>query len=108
MPKGWRTVSLGEIAEVRMGQQLSPSRRSGARARPYLRAANVGTSGIDLDDVNSMDFSAEEEERYALRPGDILLVEGEMRSQSAARFLCRIWKKASVFRTHSFDAESVI
>lgn len=76
MPKGWRTVSLGEIAEVRMGQQLSPSRRSGARARPYLRAANVGTSGIDLDDVNSMDFSAEEEERYALRPGDILLVEG--------------------------------
>lgn len=76
MPEGWRTVSLGEIAEVRMGQQLSPGRRSGARARPYLRAANVGTSGFNLNDVNLMDFSPEEEERYALRPGDILLVEG--------------------------------
>ena len=76
MPDHWQTTTLGGVAEVRMGQQLSPSRRSGARPRPYLRAANIGASGIDLADVNLMDFSAEEEERYALLLRDILLVEG--------------------------------
>ena len=76
MPDHWQKFTLGEVAEVRMGQQLSPSRRTGSRPRPYLRAANIGASGIDLVDVNLMDFSAEEEERYALLPRDILLVEG--------------------------------
>lgn len=43
--------------------------------RPYLRAANVGWSGLLLDDVNRMNFTDAEMSIYALRPGDILLGE---------------------------------
>ena len=59
-----------------MGQQLSPSRRTGIDSRKYLRAANVTSMGINLHDVLEMDFSEAEFEQLALRAGDILLVEG--------------------------------
>jgi type I restriction enzyme S subunit len=43
--------------------------------RPYLRAANVGWSGLRLDDVNQMNFTDAELETYRLLPGDLLLSE---------------------------------
>jgi type I restriction enzyme S subunit len=43
--------------------------------RPYLRAANVTWGGIDVSDVNEMDFTDKEMETYRLREGDILLSE---------------------------------
>jgi type I restriction enzyme, S subunit len=42
---------------------------------PYLRAANVTWSGLDLSDVKQMDFRPAEQEVYRLRPGDILMSE---------------------------------
>jgi type I restriction enzyme S subunit len=45
--------------------------------RQYLRVANVYEDRIDLADVLSMNFSPEEFEQYELRPGDILLNEGQ-------------------------------
>jgi type I restriction enzyme S subunit len=47
--------------------------------RPYLRVANVYEDRIDLDDVMEMHFEAREVERYELKPGDILLNEGQSR-----------------------------
>lgn len=43
--------------------------------RPYLRAANVGWSGLRLDDVNHMNFTDAELDTYRLQPGDLLLSE---------------------------------
>lgn len=43
--------------------------------RKYLRAANVGWSGLLLDDVKSMNFSDSEMDTFRLKPGDILLNE---------------------------------
>jgi type I restriction enzyme S subunit len=43
--------------------------------RPYLRAANVTWSGLDLSDVKEMDFTPAEQETYRLRRGDIVLSE---------------------------------
>ena len=76
MPDHWQETTLGEVCEVRMGQQLAPSRRTGDRPRRYLRAANVTLVGIGLEDVLEMDFSPEEEARLSLRENDLLLVEG--------------------------------
>lgn len=43
--------------------------------RPYLRAANVGWSGLLLDDVKMMNFTDAEMDTYRLQPGDIVLSE---------------------------------
>ncbi len=43
--------------------------------RPYLRAANVTWKGLDLRDVNEMNFPPDQVEQYRLQPGDILLAE---------------------------------
>jgi type I restriction enzyme S subunit len=43
--------------------------------RPYLRAANVTWSGIDVDDVKEMPFTETESETYELCKGDLLLSE---------------------------------
>ena len=71
----WKRVPLSEIAEVRLGRQRSPKRAVGPNMRPYMRAANVTWNGISLHDVKEMDFTPEEFETYALRPGDLLLSE---------------------------------
>lgn len=71
-----RTVQLHEIADVKLGRQRSPQNHSGDSMRPYLRAANVGWSGLRLDDVKQMNFTDAEMDVFRLRPGDILLGEG--------------------------------
>jgi type I restriction enzyme S subunit len=60
-----------------MGKQLSPASRDAARQFPYLRVANVQLGRIDYADVNRMGFTAAERETYGLKPGDILLNEGQ-------------------------------
>jgi type I restriction enzyme S subunit len=72
----WTETTLGEITEVIMGRQLSPSKKMGVRPKPYLRAANIGNWGINLDDVLEMDFTESEERQFASQIGDVLLVEG--------------------------------
>jgi type I restriction enzyme, S subunit len=43
--------------------------------RPYLRAANVTWSGLDLRDVKEMNFTEDESAVYELRAGDVLVAE---------------------------------
>jgi type I restriction enzyme S subunit len=76
MREGWRLEILGEISDVIMGRQLSPSKKLGKRPRPYIRAANIGSWGISLNEIFKMDFTEDEEARFASRIGDTLLVEG--------------------------------
>jgi len=65
-----------EIGEVLLGRQRAPRHEDGPSMRPYLRAANVFDGYIDRTDVKSMNFSPSEYERYGLRDGDVLLIEG--------------------------------
>jgi len=68
-------VLLTDVAEVRLGRQRSPSNHFGDRMVPYLRAANVDWDHLRLDDIKSMNFTAAEEQAYALREGDIVMTE---------------------------------
>ena len=69
-------ATLGSLLELQPGRQRSPKYDSGTRPRPYLRAANLKLDYIDLSDVMKMDFSVEEEAKYGIRVGDVLIVEG--------------------------------
>ncbi|MEV4455788.1 restriction endonuclease subunit S [Microbispora sp. NPDC049633] len=70
-------IPVREVGTVRMGKQLSPSSREATGQFPYLRVANVLNGRIDYSDVKTMGFSESERETYGLRPGDILLNEGQ-------------------------------
>ena len=67
---------LRAYAEVVLGRQRSPAHDQGDHMVPYLRAANVKDGFLDLSDVKEMNFSPNEQRRYALRPGDVLVTEG--------------------------------
>jgi type I restriction enzyme, S subunit len=73
--RGWAEARLDDLAEVRLGRQRSPKNHSGTRMRPYLRAANVTWSGLDLRDVKEMNFTEDESAVYELRAGDVLVAE---------------------------------
>jgi type I restriction enzyme S subunit len=75
LPVGWARVALQDAAHVRLGRQRSPKNHVGPNMRPYLRAANVGWSGLLLDDVNMMNFSEDEASTYELVSGDVVMSE---------------------------------
>jgi type I restriction enzyme S subunit len=74
--RSWRKTRLGDICEIQLGKMLSPKSRGGYRPRPYLRNANVQWDRFDLSDVSEMDFSDREEQKFALRSGDLIVCEG--------------------------------
>jgi len=76
-PPGWVWARVAQLGEARLGKQLSPSEARGPQLRKYLRVANVFEDFIDTTDVKHMHFSDEEYEAYRLRPGDLLLNEGQ-------------------------------
>lgn len=74
-----RIQTIDEVGEVRMGRQRSPEYQTGAFLAPYLRVANVYDGFISTDDVLQMDFDENDFRTYELRPGDVLLNEGQSR-----------------------------
>ncbi len=78
-PRGWARVPVRDVGRVQLGRQRSPEHHQGPNMRPYLRVANVFEDRIDLRDVMEMNFSASEAAQYELKPGDILLNEGQSR-----------------------------
>lgn len=79
LPTGWKFVKVREAGRVQLGRQRSPEFHTGASMRPYLRVANVHENELRLDDIMEMHFDAADLERYELRPGDVLLNEGQSR-----------------------------
>jgi len=69
-------VPIREIAEVRGGIQKQPKRRPNENKAPFLRVANVGHGRLALDEVHEVELFEGELDRYRLRPGDLLVVEG--------------------------------
>lgn len=79
IPQDWDVVRIGEAGDVQLGRQRAPKYQSGAHTKPYLRVANVFDGYLDLSDVLEMDFDEADFRTFALKPGDILLNEGQSR-----------------------------
>lgn len=76
MPHGWVATTVARVGALRLGRQRSPKHLTGRHSTRYLRSANISAAGeLDLDDVLEMDFTPEERVTYALRSGDVLLVD---------------------------------
>jgi type I restriction enzyme S subunit len=76
LPKEWRVVRLGEVFDILQGKSLSAKQNKGVRPRPFLRTSNVYWGYLDLSKLDVMDFTEEEEQKFALQYGDLLVCEG--------------------------------
>lgn len=76
MNRRFPMMPVAATGEVQGGRQRSPHMIEG-RVVPYLRVANVFDGYIDFSDINEMPFKQREIETFRLKPGDILLNEGQ-------------------------------
>lgn len=73
--EGWQIKSVGEFAEHCLGKMLDKQKNKGER-RPYLRNVNVQWFQIHTHDVLEMRIEPREEDRFAVKAGDLLICEG--------------------------------
>lgn len=83
-------VPLAEVAETALGKMLSSKVRAGANALPYLRGANVAWGHFDLSEIKTMSIEEDELTRFAVEPGDLLVVEGAGSPSEVGR--AAIWR----------------
>lgn len=76
-PLSWAITSFDDIFVIvsgaTKGQKISVNE---AIDLPYLRVANVQRGYLDLSVIKNITVKATDQERYALRQGDILMTEG--------------------------------
>lgn len=69
------TIPASEAFAITIGRQRAPRHQDGEHITPYLRSANVTAAGIDVSDVNEMNFEPNEQAKFALTRGDVLVSE---------------------------------
>ena len=84
-PKGWPMESLGAVAEVQGGLQVTTARNSHPIRVPYLRVANVYRGKLDLAEIKCLRVTEAELLRTRLRKDDLLVVEGHGNPEEIGR-----------------------
>ena len=82
----WEKVKLGDMTDSCLGKMLDQQKNRG-EFQPYLANVNVRWGTFDLDDLPQMRFEENEQERYGLRYGDLVVCEGGEPGR------CAIWKE---------------
>ena len=75
MSSEWPLVRLGDHVDACLGKMLDAKKNKGVPQR-YLGNSNVRWGAFDLADLAEMKFEPHEEDRYSLRPGDLVVCEG--------------------------------
>ena len=74
--KSWDIYTFSDITESRLGKMLDSKKQTGQSSFPYLANANVQWFRFDINNLNTMDFSEEDREEFALEDGDLMVCEG--------------------------------
>ena len=76
IPEGWKVSRVGLHYSIILGKMLCDKPIEGGALVPYFCAANVHFDGIGAEELKRMWFSKEEQEKYRVQVGDLLVVEG--------------------------------
>jgi type I restriction enzyme S subunit len=87
VPEGWSVAKLSYRYEVLLGKMLDDKKITGAYLGKYLRNTDVQWDRINTDDLPEMDFRPDEQERFSVKKGDLIVCEGGEIGRSA------IWEK---------------
>lgn len=72
----WPVVPLSHVADTALGKMLDKGKPKGHPHVPYLRNINVQWGRIDTDDLLTMELPDDQQERFEVRAGDLLVCEG--------------------------------
>ena len=81
----WEKVLLGEVTDSCLWKMLDQEKNRG-EYQPYLANVDVRWGSFNLDDLSEMRFEKDEQERYGLKYGDLVVCEGGEPGR------CAIWK----------------
>lgn len=76
---------MDEITESCLGKMLDAKKNKG-EYQPYLANINVRWGSFDLENLSLMRFGKDEEERYGIKYGDLIMCEGGEPGR------CAIWR----------------
>ena len=76
LPPNWTASTFGQATEMQLGKMLDKAKNLEGRMLPYLRNINVRWGYFELDDLATMRFTADEQERFSVRDGDVFVCEG--------------------------------
>lgn len=76
VPEHWSIAKLSYRYEVLLGKMLDDKKITGNFLGAYLRNTDVQWDRINTDDLPQMDFRPDEQERYLVKKGDLLVCEG--------------------------------
>lgn len=82
----WEKVKLGDVSESCLGKMLDKRKNKGFY-KPYLANVNVRWGAFDLENLQEMRFEDDEDERYGIKYGDLIICEGGEPGR------CAIWKE---------------
>lgn len=81
----WEKVRLGDVTDSCLGKMLDKAKNKG-EYQPYLANVDVRWGSFNLDNLSEMRFEDDEQERYGLKHGDLVICEGGEPGR------CAIWK----------------
>ena len=103
VPESWAVVPLSDCAVVQTGiakgRKVDPSE---ALEIPYLRVANVQDGYLDLAEMKTITIRKNEQQRYALQNGDVVLTEGGDFDKLGRGFIWRGQVDRCVHQNHVF------
>jgi type I restriction enzyme S subunit len=76
LPPGWIWTDTASVAEVQGGIQKQPKRAPRSNRYPFLRVANVLRGHLDLQQIHEIELFDGDLDKFRLRHGDLLVVEG--------------------------------
>ena len=77
IPEGWKVCKTSRLYEIQLGKMLQPSQQNDEDILcNYLCAANVSKNTLKLESIKQMWMSPSERQQYAVKKGDLLVVEG--------------------------------
>ena len=76
IPAHWSKAPVYARYHVKLGKMLDAKRITGNSLAPYVRNVDVQWDQISVLDLNEMDFSDDDKDRYRLEYGDLLVCEG--------------------------------
>lgn len=75
-PDGWKRAQVADLFDLQLGKMLNKVASEQQPQFPYLGNKEVQWGRFDFSDLRRMHFSANEQTKFKLEPGDLLVCEG--------------------------------
>ena len=76
VPEHWEIHKFCWDYSASLGKMLDAKRVTGKHLHPYIKNSDVQWGIINITELDEMDFSDDEYDRYSVKPGDLMVCEG--------------------------------